>query len=71
MSDTSDSEEEDFVDPLDLFIFNNGNDIIDLFDDLKSRVPYFFGNTCIPIYNLVLDQFEKRVNKRPFIFYEF
>ena len=58
MSDTDSSEEPEFIDPLDKFIFDNSNDIIDLYYDLKSRVPWFFGNTCVPLYCLIIDQFD-------------
>lgn len=71
----SDNESEEFedTDPLDKFIFDNGDNIIDLHMDLKSRVPYFFGDTCIPIYNLILDQYERKLIKPPFynFYYEF
>ena len=39
----------------DLFVFNEGDRIIDLYDDLKSRVPYFFANTSITLYSFILD----------------
>jgi hypothetical protein len=54
MSDTE-SESEITLDPLDTFIFNESDSIIDLHEDLKNRVPYFFKNTSIPLYNFILD----------------
>lgn len=54
MSD-SENEESNLIDPLDLFIFDESNRIIDLHEDLKNRVPYFFGNTSLPLYNFLLD----------------
>lgn len=54
MSDTE-SENEITLDPLDLFISNESESIIDLHEDLKNRVPYFFKNTSIPLYNFLLD----------------
>ena len=53
----SDSESDNTIqiDQLDMFIFNDGNKIIDLHEDLKNRVPYFFGNTSLPLYNFLLE----------------
>jgi hypothetical protein len=56
MSDTeSESENEITLDPFELFVFNESDSIIDLHEDLKNRVPYFFKNTSIPLYNFILD----------------
>ena len=59
MSDTDSSEDIDIVDHLDKFIFDHSESVINLYQELKSRVPYFFGNTCVPLYNIILEQFEK------------
>lgn len=64
MSD-SENDIESLIDPLDIFIFNESNSIIDLYDDLKNRVPYFFGNTSLPLYNFILSHiFEKNNIKK-------
>lgn len=56
LSDTEKSDEsENENDRLDIFIFNESNKIIELYEDLKNRFPYFLGNTSIPLYNFILN----------------
>jgi hypothetical protein len=62
MSDSefdSESDNEIQYDPIDVFIFNESDSIIDLYDDLKNRVSYFFGNTSLPLYKFLLNHISK------------
>lgn len=67
MSDSESDNFESLIDPLDIFIFNESNKIIDLHEDLKNRVPYFFGNTSLPLYNFLLSHiFDNKSEKLNF-----
>lgn len=53
MSDTENENENENT--LEIFLFNESESIIDLHEEFKKRVPYFFKNTSIPLYNFILD----------------
>lgn len=58
MSDTeneSENKNDILIDPLELFIYNESDSIIDLHQDLKSRFPYFFKDTSLPLYTFILN----------------
>jgi hypothetical protein len=57
-SDTSShSSDLDYqsLNPLDSFISKEGDNIIDLFHDLKERFPYFLGDRSEKLFELIID----------------
>lgn len=72
MSDTdtdtdTENENESIIYPFDTFIFNESDYIIDLHEDLKNRVPYFFRNTSVYLYDFILNHiFDKKNTQHNF-----
>jgi hypothetical protein len=61
----SDIEDEiPLINPIELFIFNESDNILDLYDDLESRFTYFFENNAnIKLYDFLLNHiFKKQYN---------
>ena len=72
MSDYESESESDFmIDPLDIldiFIFNENDNIIDLHEDLRNRIPYFFKYTSLPLYTFLLNHIfdDKKTYKKTY-----